>query len=411
MTNDQCCITHLEEDGQKGLGPMAWHPLWSRQPMYRASPTSHAGFYCGRGLKLEAWDASNNRFDDAVRFNESTPGYQGATWLDMASYTWQRNYQQRCITRLSGFLIPPETDCYKLGLNAYYYWNYALYINKTGSTDDRNNASGIYGYPANLYQDVQLQKGEGYYFELYFEEYYYYYSGSYDVQLTSSKTTYTDQQTPEAVNEEQLLQVSSTVVPEIQMITLENWTATINYTYEVQAITVTNPCVDLCQLPWYSLIYNGESTVPLSSEATEGEVQDALNALWSIKPDAVSVTRAYIDQVYMYNVTFISQRDRESKKMDALAKKIFAAGSMALKAANASCAFTKYSHKLWRLIADAAEHLPAGEMRDDFMQNVDNDKEVACEELQSGHCRLCWPCNGTSAVQVSQQKSKQNLWT
>ncbi|XP_069478236.1 fibrocystin-L-like [Ambystoma mexicanum] len=262
----------------------------------------------GRGLKLEAWDASNNRFDDAVRFNESTPGYQGATWLDMASYTWQRNYPQRCITRLSGFLIPPETDSYKLGLNAYYYWNYALYINKTGSTDDRNNASGIYGYPANLYQDVQLQKGEGYYFELYFEEYYYYYSGSYDVRLTSSKTTYTDQQTPEAVNEEQLLQISSTVVPEIQMITLENWTATINYTYEVQAITVTNPCVDLCQLPWYSLIYNGESTVPLSSEATEGEVQDALNALWSIKPDAVSVTRAYIDHVYMYNVTFISQR-------------------------------------------------------------------------------------------------------
>lgn len=56
---------------------------------------------------------------------------------------------------------------------------------------------------------------------------------------------------------------------------------------------------------------------PISVSASAMELQNALNDLWTIKPDSVTVTKQELDTEALYNVTFNSNRG-ELKKMTAI---------------------------------------------------------------------------------------------
>uniref|UniRef100_A0A8D0SJH6 Fibrocystin-L n=1 Tax=Sus scrofa TaxID=9823 RepID=A0A8D0SJH6_PIG len=266
----------------------------------------------GRGLKLEVWNNSRPlHLEEILEYNEKTPGYMGASWVDSASYVWPME-QDTFVARFSGFLVAPDSDVYRFYIKG--DDRYAIYFSQTGLPEDKVriayhsfNANSYFSSPTQRSDDIHLQKGNEYYIEILLQEYRL--SAFVDVGLYQYRSVYTEQQTEDAVNEEQVIKSQSTTVQEIQVITLEDWETT-SATNEVQKIMVTSPCVEAnsCSRYQYRLVYNMEKTVWLPADASDFILQSALNDLWSVKPDAVQVVRTQNPQSYVYMVTFISTR-------------------------------------------------------------------------------------------------------
>ncbi|XP_039709652.1 fibrocystin-L isoform X1 [Pteropus medius] len=266
----------------------------------------------GRGLKLEVWNNSRPvHLEEVLKYNEKTPGYLGASWVDSASYIWPME-QDTFVARFSGFLVAPDSDVYRFYIKG--DDRYAIYFSPTGLPEDKvkiayhsSNANSYFSSPTQRSDDIPLQKGKEYYIEILLQEYRL--SAFVDVGLYQYKNVYSEQQTEDAINEEQVIQSQSTVVQEVQVITLENWETT-NATKEVQKVTVTSPCIEVnsCSLHQYRLIYDREKTVWLPADASDVILQSALNDLWSLKPDSVQVIRTKKPQSYVYMITFLSTR-------------------------------------------------------------------------------------------------------
>ncbi|XP_072630362.1 fibrocystin-L isoform X3 [Canis lupus baileyi] len=266
----------------------------------------------GRGLKLEIWNNSRPvHLEEILEYNEKTPGYMGAIWVDSTSYIWPME-QDTFTARFSGFLVAPDSDVYRFYIKG--DDRYAIYFSQTGHPKDKvriayhsSNANNYFSSPTQRSDDIHLQKGKEYYIEILLQEYRL--SAFVDVGLYQYRNVYTEQQTEDAVNEEQVIRSQSTIVQEVQLITLENW-ETSSSTNEVQKITVTSPCVEAnsCSRYQYRLTYNMEKTVLLPGDASDFILESALNDLWSIKPDTVQVIRTQNPQSYVYLVTFISTR-------------------------------------------------------------------------------------------------------
>uniref|UniRef100_A0A8C6RMA5 Fibrocystin-L n=1 Tax=Nannospalax galili TaxID=1026970 RepID=A0A8C6RMA5_NANGA len=266
----------------------------------------------GRGLKLEMWNNSRPaHLEEILHYNEHTPGYMGASWVDSTFYIWPME-QDTFVARFSGFLVAPDSDVYRFYIRGDDH--YALYFSQTGHPEDKvriayhsANANSYFSNPTQRSDDIHLQKGKEYYIEILLQEYRL--SAFVDVGLYQYRNVFTENQTGDAVNEEQVVKSQSTVMPEVQVITLENWETT-NATNEVQQITVSSPCVgaNSCSLYQFRLTYNMEKTVWLPADASDFRLQSALNDLWSIKPDTVQVTSTRNAQSYIYTITFVSTR-------------------------------------------------------------------------------------------------------
>ncbi|XP_058524528.1 fibrocystin-L isoform X1 [Ochotona princeps] len=266
----------------------------------------------GRGLKLEVWNNSRPaHLEEILEYNEETPGYLGARWIDLASYVWPVE-QDAFVARLSGFLVPPDSDFYRFYIKG--DDRYALYFSQTGLPEDKEriayhsgNANSYFSSPTQRSNDIYLQKGKEYYLEILLQEYRL--SAFVDVGLYQYGSVYTEQQTGDAVNEEQVIKSQSTITQEVQVITLEHWETT-GATNEVQQLIVSSPCEDpdSCAHHQYRLIFNMEKTVLLPANAPDFTLQSALNDLWSIKPDTVQVMRTQNSQSFIYTITFVSAR-------------------------------------------------------------------------------------------------------
>ncbi|XP_063307204.1 fibrocystin-L-like [Pelobates fuscus] len=271
-------------------------------------PTNLPALFPGsRGLKMERW---NNTYslNQALTFNENTTGYAGKSWLDGAYKTWVSD--SAFTVRLSGFLVPSETDYYRLYIKGDDI--YSLYFNITGNPEDKvkvaygsYSPSSYYNYNTQRSDEFYLLEGKPYYIEAYLANY----GGQaqLSVGLYKRGSSYLEEQTTDAIKETQSIQTTTTVASETQIISIKNW-ETSTPVQEVQNITVTKQCVSSCSDLYYQLIYDQEKTDFLSADATSEEVMSVLNKLWSLKPDTVTVTAESFDQGTVYTVTFISQR-------------------------------------------------------------------------------------------------------
>ncbi|KAM8966821.1 LOW QUALITY PROTEIN: fibrocystin-L [Pelodytes ibericus] len=261
----------------------------------------------GRGLKMERWDNVSS-LSKALTLNENSTGYAGESWLDGASQTWAN--EGTFVVRLSGFLVPSETDYYNLYIRG--DDQYALYFNETGNPAGKykvaygsSYSTSYTSYASQKSKAFQLQEGKMYYMEVYMWNYYG--KAVIDVGLYQQGSYYIEQQTADAVNEAQQISSQTSTRLEVQTITLMNWN-TSTPVQEVQKITVHKNCKDPCPAMYYTLIFGSENTDILSADATAAEVESALNNLWSLKPDTVHVTGERFLQETVYNVTFISTR-------------------------------------------------------------------------------------------------------
>lgn len=80
--------------------------------------------------------------------------------------------------------------------------------------------------------------------------------------------------------------------------------------------------------------------------------------------------------------------DRDSKKLEQSAKKVFSSSSMALKSTNATCLLGRYIHALMVSARQLAPKLPE-EDRGNFMEVLTDAQAAAHQVIQSGLIR--WP--------------------
>ena len=75
--------------------------------------------------------------------------------------------------------------------------------------------------------------------------------------------------------------------------------------------------------------------------------------------------------------------DRESKKQEQTAKKIFSSGSMALKSINASCLMGRYIHALLESVQSLMPHL-SDAVKSDFRELIIDGQNAAQQVIQAG---------------------------
>ncbi|ROL45843.1 Fibrocystin-L [Anabarilius grahami] len=265
----------------------------------------------GRGLKMEMWNNSSpNLLEDVLKYNSSRPGYS-VQWVDSLSYVWP-NEIDNFVARLSGFFVPTETDNYYFRIKA--DDRCQLYFSKTGLPQDKVRiasqpyyTTSFFTYNTQRSEVMRLEKGKPYYIEILVQEYGV--VASVDVAFFKEISPFMAQQTLEAVNERQQINANYNILPEKQVVSFVGWTP-ITPISEVQTLRISSDCFLLsnCENTYYFLAYGDLKTGPIPVSASAIELQNALNDLWTIKPDSVTVTKQELDSEALYNVTFNSNR-------------------------------------------------------------------------------------------------------
>ncbi|MCJ8746157.1 hypothetical protein PDJAM_G00138700 [Pangasius djambal] len=265
----------------------------------------------GRGLKMEMWnDSRPQRLEEVLTFNSSRPGYS-VQWVDSLSYVWPLELDI-FVARFSGFFVPMETDNYYFLVKA--DDRVQLYFSKTGRPEDKVLIAYTTQWTPNFYRSptqksevMRLESGKPYYIEVLYQEY----AGvaSIDVGFYKETSTFTAQQTVDAVSEIQVINASYDVLDEIQMIAFKGWSVGTPV-QEVQTLTISSNCFSLgsCDYTYYGLVYGAGRTGPIPVSAPAQVLQAELNALWFIKPDTVIVTKQQLGEQSQYTITFSSTR-------------------------------------------------------------------------------------------------------
>ncbi|KAM9385916.1 fibrocystin-L-like isoform 2-T2 [Pholidichthys leucotaenia] len=264
-----------------------------------------------RGFKMEVWNNTRpGSLSDIWSYNENTTGYW-TQWFDSLPYNFELELNY-FTARFRGFFIPPVTCNYTM----YLHCDDRCELFLSNSSDPEHKVKIAYQpyYVNNYYrlssqksEVLTLEKGKPYYFEILLQEY----SGAakVDLGLFQECSSFTEDQTGEAVNEVQNIRAAYDVYDEEQVITFYSWPDNVVGIKEVQKVTISSSCEDIfCQSTYYSLGYGRAMTGSIPVSASADEVEAALNDLWSIKPDTVGVTKQQDSEGSHYTITFNSDR-------------------------------------------------------------------------------------------------------
>ncbi|XP_054461971.1 PKHD1 like 1, tandem duplicate 1 [Anoplopoma fimbria] len=265
----------------------------------------------GRGLKMEVWNDTRPRYLTDIRsYNENTTGYW-TEWVDSMPHVFalELNYFS---SRTRGFFVPPVSANYTMYLHC--DDRCELYLSNSSRPEDKVKVAYQTRYVSDFTkmesqksETMALKKGKYYYMEILHQEY----AGvaSVNIGLFQEESTFTEDQTDDAVNEVQNIVAEYDVFDEQQVVTFDSWPSNVAAVKEVQKVTVSSGCAShLCGSTFFSLGYGDAKTGPIPVTASAGVVEASLNSLWTIKPDTVQVTKQDDGQGSNYVVTFDSDR-------------------------------------------------------------------------------------------------------
>ncbi|XP_064635838.1 fibrocystin-L-like [Lineus longissimus] len=267
-------------------------------PSQQATKSVYPG---NRGVRMEFWnETSVSHADIDTIANMSSP--DGTYVMDQAEYIDNGN---NYVTRWSGFFVAPVTGQYLLMAKG--DDSIKLYVSGTETPEDKTLVSSIESWtlsfddPTESQRALNLTAKKSYYFEAYHRQASG--GGSFYMGAKIFTSTFNNKQTGDAVNEMQEVKIQSTIVNEVQNISLVNW-ATGSSVNEVQTVTVdgTNG--------GFQLRMDGVSTGVLTFPSSDTEVAGALNSLPTISPREVTVTESTTGTAVAFTVTFISGGDR-----------------------------------------------------------------------------------------------------
>uniref|UniRef100_A0A3Q3WJ25 PA14 domain-containing protein n=1 Tax=Mola mola TaxID=94237 RepID=A0A3Q3WJ25_MOLML len=252
----------------------------------------------GRGLKTEAWnDTRPSVLSDIFSYNQTKPGYW-TQWTDSMPLVFP-NEIDYFTSRSRGFLVPPDTDNYRIYLLC--DDRCELYLSNSSSPEDMVNFPyyvNSFALDSQKSQVLALEGGKPYYLEVLHQEYGV--VGSINIALFKEKSSFTKDQTDDAVNEVQNIDATYDVFDEEQVITFNSWPSNAVGVPEVQKVSVSSSCTgQSCGSTFFR---------PIPVSASAAMVEAALNNLWAIRDDTVQVTKQDESQGSHYTVTFNSDR-------------------------------------------------------------------------------------------------------
>ncbi|XP_050924319.1 LOW QUALITY PROTEIN: PKHD1 like 1, tandem duplicate 1 [Lates calcarifer] len=265
----------------------------------------------GRGLKMEVWNDTKPRYLTNIwDYHENMTGYW-TQWVDTMPHVFAQEIEYFSM-RSRGFFVPPATTNYTFYLNC--DDRCELYLSKSSRPEDKVKVA-YQPYYVRDYTKLDSQKsevmaleeGKPYYVEILHQEY----GGAahFNLALFQGESSFTEDQTDDAVNEVQNIVAEYDVFDEEQVVTFDSWPTSAAAVKEVQKVSVSSSCAShLCGSTFFSLGYGAANTGPLPVSASAEMVEAALNHLWSIKPDTVQVTKQDDSQGSHYTVTFDSDR-------------------------------------------------------------------------------------------------------
>lgn len=256
----------------------------------------------GRGLKMELWnDTKPGSLNDIRTFNENTTGYW-TQWVDSFPYNFPKEFD-KFVARVDGFLVPPTTGRYVLHLNC--DDRCELYMSNSSRPEHKEKIAFQPYYTKAFKLDSQssesmlLEGGEPYYIELLLQEYWG--LASINLAMYTEESFFTAAQMSSSINEVQTVITEYDFQDEEQVVTFDDW-APKAAVYEVQEVSIEGSS-------YFSLGYGAASTRPISISDSADRVEEALNDLWSIKPDSVEVSKTTVDSnEALFIVTFNSER-------------------------------------------------------------------------------------------------------
>ncbi|MEQ2207471.1 hypothetical protein XENOCAPTIV_012908, partial [Xenoophorus captivus] len=265
----------------------------------------------GRGLKMEVWSGKRpNSLDEIWRYNENTTGYW-SQWIDSLPYIFPNEYDL-FTTRTKGFFVPTVSGNFSIYLHCDDRCD--LYLSNSSRPEDKVKVAFQPRYVRNYFQlesqksrAIFMEKGKPYYLELLQQEYYG--LSHITIALFQEESSFTADQSDDAVNEIQNILAAYEVFDEEQVLTFNMWPSRVPVVKEVQNISISSHCAShLCGSTFFKLSYGHAQTGPIPVSASASEMEAALNNLWSIKPDTVQVTKQEDGQGSHYTITFNSDR-------------------------------------------------------------------------------------------------------
>uniref|UniRef100_A0A3B4U1D6 PKHD1 like 1, tandem duplicate 2 n=1 Tax=Seriola dumerili TaxID=41447 RepID=A0A3B4U1D6_SERDU len=265
----------------------------------------------GRGLKMEVWNNTRPRYlTDIWNYDDNTTGYWWH-WIDSMPHRF--NYSLDLFTsRSRGFFVPPASGNYTIYLHC--DDRCELYLSNSSRPEDKvkvayqpNYVSDFFKLESQKSEVMTLEKGKPYYMEILQQEY----GGqsSLNLGLFREESSFTEDQTKDAVNEVQRIVAEYDVFDEEQVVTFDSWPTNAAGFKEVQKVSVSSSCAShVCGNTFFSLGYGDAKTGPIPVSASAEMMEVVLNDLWSIKPDTVQVTKQDDSQGSHYTVTFNSDR-------------------------------------------------------------------------------------------------------
>ncbi|KAM8882915.1 PKHD1 like 1, tandem duplicate 1 [Synchiropus picturatus] len=263
-----------------------------------------------RGLRVEMWNETRwKQLHDLWSFNENTTGYR-QFWIESMPHTFE-TAEDFFSTRTQGFFVPPKTDDYTFYLHC--DDRCELYMSNSTKPEFKEKIAfqtRYVGSPLSTrYQRsraISLTAGEPIYMEYLQQEY----GGLAHINLGvfATKSSFTEAQSDDAENEIQQIVGKYDVSDVKQQILFDSWTSA-TAVKEQQQISVTSSCTaPFCDSTFFVLGYGRARTGPIAVSASATDMEDALNDLWTIKPDTVQVTRQARSQGADFTVTFNSAR-------------------------------------------------------------------------------------------------------
>ncbi|MEQ2297842.1 hypothetical protein AMECASPLE_038845 [Ameca splendens] len=173
----------------------------------------------GRGLKMEVWSGKRpNSLDEIWRYNENTTGYW-SQWIDSLPYIFPNEYDL-FTTRTKGFFVPTVSGNFSIYLHCDDRCD--LYLSNSSRPEDKVKVAFQPRYVRNYFQlesqksgAIFMEKGKPYYLELLQQEYYG--LSHINIALFQEESSFTADQSDDAVNEIQNILAAYEVFDEEQV--------------------------------------------------------------------------------------------------------------------------------------------------------------------------------------------------
>ncbi|KAK3107032.1 hypothetical protein FSP39_005622 [Pinctada imbricata] len=274
-------------------------------------------FAGSRGLMMERWNATSkgsNNLPDVDNLDDTAADY--SSWRIDSAYFYeeQEGGEDRYVSKVKGIFVPPKTGEYSFhvqgddGAHLLLSNTSSPEFKETIASSPYNSGNKYTTYPEQGSTRRNLQAGQGYYLEAWHRE------NVVHAQLKIAARYYgtkmTNHSTGQVEQENQIVKIKSSVLRDIQNLTLNGFTSTATAVSETQVVNVIEGSGERTSAQFRLGLYE-VYTKKLSTTSTSVQIQNALKELpivHSSESFVVTVSAPATGAGAILNIVFVSKR-------------------------------------------------------------------------------------------------------